>query len=370
MTRVSAPPVPPAPAAPPGVTLELVHGPLPDALAAEADAAADNPYVTLRETRASAPALLPRLHHVVVRRNGSLAQVLSVHEAGRALVAVNRCVALPDDVLAACANRLFAAFPGTRRLEIASVRDDATPTGPGAARTRRIPRGLENFVLALPASVDAYHATFSARSRQKFRNYERHLARAHPAAAWRLARDHEIDPALVDGIVELNHRRMAAQGGLSAIDAAQAAALLSLVRDGGAVGVFVDGARVLGGTICARVGRGWTLMVLAHDPALDAMSLGTLCLLRTVDAAIGDGATVFNLLWGKYAYKERFGAHAIPLSDRRIYRTRGAWLADWPVKFPVYRRALRDAYWTLRRRLRLGRFLPWRHAAASPPVDA
>lgn len=346
--------------APASVTIELIRGPLPAALVAAAEAIADNPYVTLRETRAFSPALIETLCHIVVRSDGSLRSILSMHPDGSRLVAVNRCVPLPNETLADSAARLFAEYPLARCVDFPDVYDEPAGSRRLRSRARRIPRGRENFVLTLPDSASAYHAMLGGKSRWKFRRTERELIEAHPSAEWRLTRDAEITPDLVYGIVALNHLRMEARGGRSAIDSRHAASLLALARERGAVCACVDGARILAGTICTRDARGWSLMVVAHDPAFDGLSLGTLCLFHTIEAAIADGARVFNFLWGRYAYKERLGGRMVTLGDRRFYRSALAWLFDWPVMMPAYRHALHRAYRRIRARLNLGRLLPGR----------
>lgn len=344
-----------------GLSFELVRGELPVPVAAAVESAADNPYRSLAEARAFTPELLPRLHHLVARAGTSPRFAISFHERAGALIVVNQCVPVTGRALDAWSGVVFREFPDASRVELVNAVWDARHAA--ARPVRLIDRGTENFVLALPATVEEYRAQFQARARQKFRNLGRRLEKEHAGAAFSLIESPEIDDALVGAIVELNHRRMRAKGGTSSLDAGAVRALTALARDGGAVGAFRMGPRVIGGAICARTGPGWTLMVLAHDPEFDAYSLGMLCLLQTVEAAIAQRATTFHMLWGRYDYKIRAGAHPVPLRDVRVYRSRLAWLADWPVMLPVHRASFRRAWWTARKRLALGRFLPWRPRA-------
>jgi CelD/BcsL family acetyltransferase involved in cellulose biosynthesis len=153
---------------------------------------------------------------------------------------------------------------------------------------------------------------------------------------------------------------MAARGDASMLDGPFTDGLVALARDCGRVIACYDGDRIIAGSISAATGTGWTLMVIAHDPAFDEHSLGMLCATWTVEAAIRAGAPTFSLMWGSYEYKARLTATPVSLVDLRFYRSLAAQLADWPVMLPVYAARLRRAYHAARRRLHLGRFLPGR----------
>jgi hypothetical protein len=352
------------------VSLELIRAPLPATLAAQAESAADNPYACLLEQQASGPDATGTLHHLVVRRGSSLATVLSFRPDRPALVVVNQCVALSDATLLKCADFLLAEYAEARHVELTNAAEPAAGGRQGGMRMRRIPRGTADYVLPLPATEDEYLATLPARSRQRIRNYERRLMKSNPGAQFVIVRRDEIRADFIDAIVALNRQRMNVKGGQSLIDADAARALFRLSQMCGVVCAYRDGDRVLAGAICAKVGTGWTLMVIAHDPQFDSVSLGFVCLVHTIKQAIGDGAKVFHMLWGKYAYKERLGARPVELTDRRIYRTRLHALADWGVMFPVYRATLDGWFWTLRKRANLGRFLPRRRPMLPLPDSA
>ena len=352
---------------PANLTVELLAGGLPDAIDAAACAMATNPYACLEETRAFAPDLVPSLRHLVVRDGTQVAAVLSYHVRGAAAIAVNQCVAIDAATLAEAAARIFAAHPDVRRFELTNV---AAAPG-GFARlpwpTRVIDRHVENYVLELPATVEDFAAGFRARTRQRLRNSERRLADLVPALTVRHFAPPDVPATVVEAIVRLNHARMAAKGGQSLIGEASTEGLIRLGAACGAVCALMDGDRVLAGAVCTKVGRGWTLHVIAHDDAYSHQSIGRLCLVRTIEAAIRDGAQVFNFLWGRYDYKARLGARAVPLVDCRVYRSAATYVADLPVMFPHYAESVRRGVQRIRNRLHLGRFLPRR--GSRPPVE-
>lgn len=342
-----------------GLTLDLIRGELPSDLDLHAQSVADNPWVCLLETRAFAAHLLPRMHHLVVRVQSDLAGVLSFYVNGPSLVVVNECVAMPTTVLDRCASWLFDEYPDATRLQLINTSRPEHIDSPHVLPSRTISRGIENYVLELPRSIQEFSATFSGRTRQRLRSRERQLAKALPGSRNVVVTGGAIDAALIDAIVALNHARMRAKGGRSLLDASFAVGLRTICRTRGVVCAYLDGDRVIAGTISVKVGRGWSLFVIAHDPALNQYSPGTLCMLRAIEAAIDDGASRFNLMWGKSDYKTRLGARPIALCDRYWYRSRLAWFLDYGVVFPGRVAAVRAAVHALRRWLHLGQFIPF-----------
>jgi hypothetical protein len=339
--------------------LDLVRGALPTEIELLGSQAVDNPYACLLHARAYSAELIPRLHHLVVRADERLLGILSFHQHGTRLVVVNGCIALPADVLDRCVLRLYAEYPSATRVEFRKLRDADAPSGSGhRVLSRRVATGMHNYVLRLPATTDEYQRIFVKKTRQKLRSYERRLSNECENLEFAILEATEIDSSVVEAIVQLNHKRMAAKGTHSLIDDAYTRKLLALCQTCGVVCVYRTGARILAGTIGTRVGHGWSLEVTAHDCDFDHLSLGFLCLFRTVETAIRSRATTVNFLWGDNPYKLRFGAQPIPLCDRHFYRNRIAWLSAFDVIVPALRESARRRVRAVKRWLLDGRFGP------------
>jgi hypothetical protein len=83
----------------------------------------------------------------------------------------------------------------------------------------------------------------------------------------------------------------------------------------------VDG-RVSAGAICLRAGTNWHLVTLAHDSALNAYRLGTLCCYLAMEECIKRGGREFHFLGGQCEGMYRFLGRERKLYDLTIYRSR------------------------------------------------
>jgi len=324
----------------------------------DAERKVDNPYSCLVFVRAFEAQMLGELRHLILRADGEVSGVLSYRARGSTLTVVNRLLELPPGVLASCVARLFDANPNARRIVIDGLYD-AGPSPNRATRgyPRRRWRGVENFEVALPSTLDEYMSVFGSRTRKNLRYSERRFRREHPGADLVVLEGGDIDAATVNAIVRLNHLRMESKGRESGLDTQYARKLLTLCRAHGVACIAREGGEVLAGTLCTRVGSGWCLHVIAHDPKLNHVRLGLVCLLRAVEAAIGSGATKFHFLWGDAPYKALFGGRMRPLWTHCYYRSHLHRLF-----------AIRDVATGLKQRLRR-RLAQWNRKHRAPAAE-
>jgi CelD/BcsL family acetyltransferase involved in cellulose biosynthesis len=263
-----------------------------------------------------------------------LSAAVSYVQQGSTLRVVNRLLDLPADAVDECVTRMFDACPAARRIVIEAMYTSGAADGDNRFPCR-VWRAAEDFELTLPRSFDEYCTVFGAKTRKNLRYCERRFEREHPAAEVVVLEGDAIDASTVDAIVRLNHLRMESKGRESGLDSDYARKLLALLRSCGVACVAREGGEVLGGTLCTRVGSGWSLQVIAHDPRFNQVRLGLLCLLRTIEAAIASGAGKFHFLWGEAEYKALFGARMRPLWTHCYYRSsigRVLAVVDWAAK--------------------------------------
>lgn len=318
----------------------------------EAQQQAITPYECLAYTRAFRPELLTSLHHVLIRRGQHLAGILSYYERRRALVVVNRLLRLPEEVLQECAQLMLGRHRRANAVQMDGLYSAAATRQPGA-HVFDWPT-IDCAEVELPASFDAYMQHFGSATRKNLRYCARRLEREFPAARFEMVRGDEMSQEIVASVIELNHLRMASKGKASGMDETFAAHMAALVQSHGVGCIVIEGSKVVAGTLCSRIGVGWTLHVIAHDPRFNHLRLGLLCLLRSVEEAIAASATRFNFLWGASDYKTLFGAQIRPLHARRYYRSRlGRLLAACDLKEAVTHSLRRNAVtWRKRHRSR------------------
>ncbi len=301
-------------------SVEICGADISPTLLLAAETLVDTPFACLAFTRAFRSEIISQLRHAVVHNGGQLVGILSFYRRGDVLVVVNRLVRLTDEVLEACAAAMFQENPTAQSIEINDLYSEEMQWS--AARLRSLTwRTIDCVAAVLPRSYAEYLANFGAATRKNLRYCARRLEREAPGLKFRVHRREEITAEMVEAIVQLNHRRMAFKSKASGIDKLYTARLAALMRSHGVACVAADGSIIVAGTLCTEVGNGWTLHVIAHEPRFNHVRLGLLCLLRTMEAAIGSGARRFSFLWGVGEYKLLFGGKLGTLRARRYYRS-------------------------------------------------
>jgi hypothetical protein len=183
---------------------------------------------------------------------------------------------------------------------------------------------LEDYVVDLPSTADKYLAQLSGSSRRKLKRKIEKFEQDFPSARFEVREAAAIDECTMKTIIELNHTRMAGKNRLSLIDERETERMIRLAKECGMVAVVRIDERICAGAISFRSGSNYFLNAIAHDPAYDGHSLGTLCCYWTVCAAIERGAREFHFLWGRYDYKQTLLGVERNLDKIEIYRSRFA----------------------------------------------
>ena len=86
-------------------------------------------------------------------------------------------------------------------------------------------------------------------------------------------------------------------------------------------GLKID-AQIAAVAICLRAGANWHLVTLAHDSALNAYRLDTLCCYLAMEECVKRGGREFHFLGGQCERMYRFLGRERKLYDLAIYRSR------------------------------------------------
>jgi CelD/BcsL family acetyltransferase involved in cellulose biosynthesis len=254
----------------------------------------------------------------IARRGGQTVAIFLFCLRGNAVHVLNETFRVERSEVACFARHVFASYP-----EIAIIRFKAVDTD-----VDRLPypfqrhNHVEDIVLALPPSAEAYFDMLGKGTRRNFKRHLRQLEERVPGWRYRLAVGRDIDEQAVRTIVELNRKRMAGKCKSSDIDDLETQRIIRLAKECGIVGVIEIDGRVCAGTIGFRAGDNYFLNVLAHDPAYDQYWLGILCCYHTICECIARGGREFHFLWGEYAYKYMLMGVKRDLDNLIVYRSR------------------------------------------------
>jgi CelD/BcsL family acetyltransferase involved in cellulose biosynthesis len=271
----------------------------------------------------------------LAREEGELVSALLFRRDGARVQVLNEVTALSAAEIQRFARYVFARWPEVGVICFKAIRTDL--------RKAKFPfqrfNHLEDFVISLPASADAYHAMLGPSLRKTLRTYGNKIRRMHPTFSHEVHEAADIDEQHVRAILAFSRARIAAKGKKWGLDEAECQRIVALARTCGLVSViFIDG-RVCAGAVSFRAGDDMFMRVCSHDPAYDDLRLGTLVRYCALEASIERGARECHLLWGRQAYKYQFMAEPRELDNLTMYRSWAQMLVHRRLAFHNIRQA-------------------------------
>lgn len=344
----------------PGLSSEFHRWPLPGYLWPALEKHSQSIFCTEPHLRIHG-ALTSDIEAWVMRRDGRIAGLWLFRRQGRKARVLNEVMSAPVGEVEQFADALFARFseldvielhalhlpdegcvhparaarrePQLRRMTAPSsaMDDSGSPDmdeRPAAEAPSDRPwqrAGVsEDFVLALPASVDDWHASLSARTREKLRQCLRRAQRGEPTLSFRVFNDVDISERQVRAVLKMSRARMRAKGRTYGMDAREERRLCALMRERGQLAAIEVDGHMRAGLLCTLAGNDVYMHVIAHDPAFDELRLGYLCCVLCIEAAIAQRRHRFHFLWGWYDYKVRLGGQRQVLEHALLWRSRTA----------------------------------------------
>lgn len=277
-------------------------------------------YASLRHLQLC-EATRPLPHTWIGYRRGEIMGVLLFRMRGVQAIVLTEMFALTTDVAEEFCRALFSRFAYARSVCLNAVMLPA-PLSRLAALQAAF---SENYVIALPAEVDAYFAALGKSTRKTLRGYSNRLQRELPGLRW------EVRPAsalradelrrLLRQLQTFKRDSLAARGKRAELSRRDAARLLALVSERGLVGIATVDGRIRAGALSCRFGDNYVMLLAAADPALESYRVGMLCCYWAICDCIRAGARECHLLWGRYQYKRQLLGVPQPLHRVLVFRS-------------------------------------------------
>jgi CelD/BcsL family acetyltransferase involved in cellulose biosynthesis len=308
-----------------------------------------NLYSTMPYIRIDNPGVEPRAF--VMRSRGAPVQIIVFGSDGRRVNVLNSGNRLSAEDIALFTREIFARYP---RVSAIVFPPSHAEIG-GLSYPHQFGVMKEDIVVTLSDTVDAYRMRLGGETRRHLKRRLEQLRREYPSNAFEVRRGADVPEAWIGEIVRLNHARMAAQSKTSGLDDENERRMQELMDPFGVVGVVTIDGEVAAGGIGFRVGPNFFLLVIAHDPRYDPVSLGRLCVYFMICDAIESEAREFHFLWGEHSYKYSFLGENRDLMLANVYRSRRHILlhthAFLSTAVQLERRRLKPWLGPLRRRL-------------------
>jgi Acetyltransferase (GNAT) domain len=300
-------------------TIDWYEAGLPDGLDQEISRLYSNFYVTTAYLAVFAGDA--HLHACVLRQQGQPVAIFLYSKAARHLHVHCFQSRIAAGLLATFTQQAFAHYPGLQRIEFAAM--DAAPDALHQALGRRphqIDQLLEDYVLVLPRSVEAYHQRLAKRTRRKAAYGWQRLKEAHPSSRFEVQEAGRADPHRLAEIMLMSRLRLIRAGVSWARGDALDEGMVRLISHCVIANITVDGAMAAGLTAFVS-GRNSTFDTTAQSALFNDYSVGFLNFYLLICRCIELGLSEIHFQGGSGGYKERLGCERRPLQSVIVYRS-------------------------------------------------
>lgn len=277
----------------------------------------ENIYASMKEWRVTSE-LRSDVSAYVERKSGIVTALYLFRVCGREARVLNEGIRIESAEAERFSVAVFAACPGVGVITFHAVRC--------TVHRLRYPchryECLEDIVLKLPASGDAYLAKMGSATRSYIKRYLNKARRSLPSFQHDVTFGADIDTQELREVIAFNKLRMEGKGKEQGIDERELQRILALAKECGMLSVVRIDGKIRAGTINFRIGDNYFLEVIAHDPAYNEFRLGTLCCYLTICECIARNGSEYHFLWGPQEYKFRLQGVQEELDHLTIYRSR------------------------------------------------
>jgi hypothetical protein len=254
----------------------------------------------------------------VAHVHGKIACLILFRLEGTTVKVINQQIRLSADDLLRFSHAIFQKYPSARTISLYAV-DAEKGQFPFPLYRYEI---LEENILELPRTCDAYRISLSHNLFKRIQAGERKLKRDHPDFQFKVIVGADIGEQLLRQVVALADARMSAKHQQAYIRPEDIDKILRLLRVYGLFGVLSIDGKIRAGNVFYRVGSRYFMHVIAHDPEYDKYMLGNIVQYLSVRYCIEHGGRECLLMGGGRANKGRFRALPKYFDNVDIYRSR------------------------------------------------
>lgn len=296
---------------------------IPEFVERELERLYESVYCTIRRFRVYREAQGASTY--VVRAADAIVCVFLFRLHGNVVQVINQQIAVSEAELRRFSQTIFSTYRSARVISFYALE----------TRINKLPYPfqktvtLEENVVTLPSTTEAYTAGLSANLVKRLMPAQRKLKREFPDSRYQVLTGQEVSEQVLREIIELADARMASKQQDSYIADADIDKILQLVHAYGAAAVLLVDGKIRAGNVFYRVGDRYFMHIIAHDPAYDKYMLGHIVQYQTICHCIGLRGRECYLMGGGRENKARFLAVTKHFESVDIYRSRIHQLLCW-----------------------------------------
>ncbi len=245
---------------------------------------------------------------------------------GKGITVLNELVEIETDYIQYFADTIFNKYPAITTVNFNCIKNSIV----NLQYPWRCWKTSQDIVITLPNSFDLYNLGLSEHTRKNIKYYVNRLQKKYGDFAFHVSTTHEIDPAVIGRIIEMNRLRMKNKNIRSGFTSLLEKRIIEFSRYYGLVITINLQGRVVAGTICYEVGNQAYMEIISHHPDFDKDRVGQVCLYLTIKHLIETGKESFHMLWGENEYKYRFLGVKQELYFFSVYRSFSSKLLSIP----------------------------------------
>lgn len=239
---------------------------------------------------------------LVISEGGSEPRHILIYViSGKEITVLNELVAIEQDYVQYFADTMFSRYPAITTVNLNYLKSRIV----NFHHPWRLWKTSHDIAIPLPLTFDAYQAQLGKQTRKHLKYYRNRLQREFDDFTFHVATTHDIDPSVIDRIIEMNRSRMKNKNIQSGYNNLFETRIVEFCRHYGMISTVSAGGRIVAGTICYEVGDHTYLEAVSHDPEYNRYNPGQVCLYLTLKHTIEKGSTSFHMLWGENEYKFR-----------------------------------------------------------------
>ena len=253
----------------------------------------------------------------VARAGNQISAVLVFRLVDGVVEVLNEFISIDAQEVHRFAAYVFSTFTSAR-----AIRFQAVQTNAGALpRPFQKHNSKENWIISLPSTPAEYTASLGKATREKVKRCTRKVARDLPAFSYEFHQGEDIAEENVRELIRLSEARITSKRKLFGIDEDETRRIIRMAKRCGVMTLARIDGRLCAGMITYHIGSDFLTEVIAHDPAYNDYSLGTLCYHTTICESIARGAKRFHLGGGREEYKARLLGVRQDMDRLVIYRS-------------------------------------------------
>ena len=252
-------------------------------------------------------------NYMLVKKNDLLIDLLIFGNMGNLSICLNSLVSIDKEIISLCTQKLFDEYRTIKKVKISASYNNYI------FRKSFLLSTSNNYILKLPSTFDQYFLELGHSTRKNIRNQKSKLLRDFPNIKFYTLYGKEINSVIIEKIIQLNTDRMKYKGIIAGKSNSENTNTYLFSKSYGCVTYIEINGEIVAGNIAYILNKNIYGHVIAHDDDYSNYSLGTICQIQTIQAAIAKGLTDFHFLWGENDYKIRLLAKPHQLFSLYIY---------------------------------------------------